>query len=205
MEDLEKLTLEVVEERLKEIAKEKSLDLMDEKVLWHYSQIYGGMTNEIADILCPRYGFIGNYPSQKKEEVKTYKNAFPEIRRRAKLQNISEQDMLEDACKNNPQYTRSEMEEFVRRIYHPTDSELDDDNLTVEVMEERLKEIADEMNLDLLDVRVLADYCKRYGGVSDEIADIVFPRYGFVAEQSVIRKMRMKFDGVLNQPIFLCL
>lgn len=60
----ENLTLEIVEERLKEVAKEHNLDLMDERVLVLYSQKYGGMTNEIADIISPRYGFIGNYPNQ---------------------------------------------------------------------------------------------------------------------------------------------
>lgn len=61
----ENLTLEIVEERLKELAKEHNLDLMNERVLVLYSQKYSGMTNEIADILSPRYGFIGDYPIQK--------------------------------------------------------------------------------------------------------------------------------------------
>lgn len=61
----ENLTLEIVEERLKELAKEHDLDLMNERVLVLYSQKYGGMTNEIADILSTRYGFIGDYPIQK--------------------------------------------------------------------------------------------------------------------------------------------
>lgn len=54
----ENLTLEIVEERLKEIAKAHGLDLMDERVSWHYGKEYGGLPNEIADIIFPRYGFV---------------------------------------------------------------------------------------------------------------------------------------------------
>lgn len=54
----ENLTLEIVEERLKEIAKAHSLDLMDERVPWHYGKEYRGLPNEIADIIFPRYGFV---------------------------------------------------------------------------------------------------------------------------------------------------
>ena len=45
----ENLTLEIVEERLKK---------MDERVPWHYGKEYGGLPNEIADIIFPRYGFV---------------------------------------------------------------------------------------------------------------------------------------------------
>lgn len=54
----ENLTLEIVEERLKKIAKAHGLDLMDERVPWHYGKEYGGLPNEIADIFFPRYGFV---------------------------------------------------------------------------------------------------------------------------------------------------
>lgn len=54
----ENLTLEIVEERLKKIAKAHGLDLMDERVPWHYGKEYGGLPNEIADIIFPRYGFV---------------------------------------------------------------------------------------------------------------------------------------------------
>lgn len=54
----ENLTLEIVEERLKEIAKAHGLDLMDERVPWYYGKEYGGLPNEIADIIFPRYGFV---------------------------------------------------------------------------------------------------------------------------------------------------
>ncbi|MEG1555796.1 MAG: hypothetical protein RR356_03635 [Bacteroidales bacterium] len=60
--EIKKLTLEIVENRLKEIAKRHNIDLMDESVLYLYSQEYGSLTNEIADILYPRYGFNGIYP-----------------------------------------------------------------------------------------------------------------------------------------------
>lgn len=63
--DKQKLTLEVVENRLKEIAKSHNIDLMDESVLYLYSKEYGSLTNEIADILYPRYGFKGIYPTPK--------------------------------------------------------------------------------------------------------------------------------------------
>lgn len=63
--DKQKLTLEIVENRLKEIAKRHNIDLMDEGVLCLYSKEYGSLTNEIADILCPRYGFKGIYPTPK--------------------------------------------------------------------------------------------------------------------------------------------
>lgn len=63
------------------------------------------------------------------EDYKIYKNAFAEIRRRVKLMKISEKDMLEQACKDNPQYTRSEMEELIRRIYHPSASDLEEERL----------------------------------------------------------------------------
>ena len=43
----ENLTLEIVEERLKKIAKEHGLDLMDERVPWHYGKEYGGLPNAI--------------------------------------------------------------------------------------------------------------------------------------------------------------
>ncbi len=54
----ENLTLEIVEERLKEVAKERNLDLMNERVLWYYCKEYGGLPNSIADIVFPRYGFV---------------------------------------------------------------------------------------------------------------------------------------------------
>ena len=47
----ENLTLEIVEERLKKIAKAHGLDLMDERVPWHYGKEYGGLPNEISDYL----------------------------------------------------------------------------------------------------------------------------------------------------------
>ena len=61
-----KLTLEIVENRLKEIAKQHNINFMDENVLYLYSKEYGGLTNEIANILYPRYGFKGIYPTIRK-------------------------------------------------------------------------------------------------------------------------------------------
>lgn len=63
--DKQKLTLEVVENRLKDIAQKHNIDLMNESVLYLYSEEYGSLTNEIADILYPRYGFKGIYPTPK--------------------------------------------------------------------------------------------------------------------------------------------
>ena len=57
----ENLTLEIVEERLEKIAKAHGLDLMDERVPWHYGKEYGELPNEIADIIFPRYGFVIRY------------------------------------------------------------------------------------------------------------------------------------------------
>lgn len=61
--ETKKLTLEIVENRLKGIARRHNIDLMDESVLYLYSKEYGSLTNEIADILYPRYGFKGIYPT----------------------------------------------------------------------------------------------------------------------------------------------
>ena len=61
----QKLTLGIVENRLKEIAQRHNIDLMDESILYLYSKEYGSLTNEIADILYPRYGFNGIYPTPK--------------------------------------------------------------------------------------------------------------------------------------------
>lgn len=60
---MKKLTLELVESRLQKLAKEHNLNVMDEKLLVLYCKRYGSLTNEIADILCPRYGFHGIYPT----------------------------------------------------------------------------------------------------------------------------------------------
>ena len=62
---MKKLTLELVESRLQELSKEHKLDIMDEKLLVLYCKKYGSLTNEIADILCPRYGLHGIYPTPK--------------------------------------------------------------------------------------------------------------------------------------------
>lgn len=64
---MEKLTFELVENRLQELSKEHNLDIMDEKLLVLYCKKYGSLTNEIADILCPRYGFHGIYPTSRNE------------------------------------------------------------------------------------------------------------------------------------------
>lgn len=64
---MEKLTLELVEGRLQELSKEHKLDIMDEKSLVLYCKKYGSLTNEIADILCPRYGFRDIYPTSRNE------------------------------------------------------------------------------------------------------------------------------------------
>lgn len=55
------------------------------------------------------------------------KSSWAEVRKMAKAQNISEEDMLKQLCKNNPQSTRSKMEEFVQRIYHPSASDLEEE------------------------------------------------------------------------------
>lgn len=60
---MEKLTFELVENRLQELSKRHKLDIMDEKLLVLYCKKYGSLTNEIADILCTRYGFRGIYPT----------------------------------------------------------------------------------------------------------------------------------------------
>lgn len=62
---LSTLTLELVESRLKEISQRHNLDITDESLLYLYSKEYGSLTNEIADILCPRYGFKGIYSTPK--------------------------------------------------------------------------------------------------------------------------------------------
>lgn len=62
---MKKLTLGLVESRLQELSKEHNLDIMDEKLLVLYCKKYGSLTNEIVDILCPRYGFHGIYPTKK--------------------------------------------------------------------------------------------------------------------------------------------
>ena len=61
---MKKLTLELVENRLQELSKEHKLDIMNEKLLVLYYKKYGNLTNEIADILCTRYGFRGIYPTK---------------------------------------------------------------------------------------------------------------------------------------------
>lgn len=61
--DKSKLTFEIVENRLREIAERHNISLNDEEVLYLYSKEYGSLTNEIADILFPRYGFKGIYPT----------------------------------------------------------------------------------------------------------------------------------------------
>lgn len=68
-----------------------------------------------------------------------------------------------------------------------------EENITLEIVEERLKKIAKEHNLELLDEQVLAYYCEQYGGLYDEIADIVFPRYGFIEDRAIIEEMRKRF------------
>ena len=55
------------------------------------------------------------------------KSSWAEVRKIVKAQNISEKDMLEQLCKDNPQSTRSKMEEFVQRIYHPSLSDLEEE------------------------------------------------------------------------------
>lgn len=62
---MEKLTLKLVEERLRGIARRENVDLMDENNLWLYTKEYGSLTNEIADVIYPRYGFRGVYPTPK--------------------------------------------------------------------------------------------------------------------------------------------
>lgn len=55
------------------------------------------------------------------------KSSWAEVRKIVKTQNIKEEDMLEQLCKDNPQSTRSKMEEFVQRIYHPSLSDLEEE------------------------------------------------------------------------------
>lgn len=57
------------------------------------------------------------------------KSSWSEIREKVNAQNITEEDMLEKLCKDNPQSTRSKMEEFVQRIYHPSISDLEEEKL----------------------------------------------------------------------------
>lgn len=57
------------------------------------------------------------------------KSSWAEIREKVNAQNITEEDMLEKLCKDNPQSTRSKMEEFVQRIYHPSISDLEEEKL----------------------------------------------------------------------------
>lgn len=55
------------------------------------------------------------------------KSSWAEVRERARRKNISEEDMLKQLCKDNPQSTRSKMKEFVQRIYHPSASDLEEE------------------------------------------------------------------------------
>lgn len=57
------------------------------------------------------------------------KSSWEDVRKIVKAKNIGEEDMLEQLCKDNPQSTRSKMEEFVQRIYHPSASDLEEEKL----------------------------------------------------------------------------
>lgn len=57
------------------------------------------------------------------------KSSWAEVREKAKVQNISEEEMFEQLCKDNPKSTRSKMEEFVQCIYHPSTYDLEEEML----------------------------------------------------------------------------
>ena len=68
-----------------------------------------------------------------------------------------------------------------------------EENITLEIVEERLKKIAKEHNLELLDEHVLVIYGEMYGGMMHNIADIIFPRYGFMGDRKIIEEMQKRF------------
>lgn len=49
----EKLTLEIVEERIKKLSSKHELPLRHPKVLWYYGKEYGGLPKDIADVIFP--------------------------------------------------------------------------------------------------------------------------------------------------------
>lgn len=141
------LTLELVEDRLKDISKRYNIDLMDERVLYFYTKEYGSLTNEIADILFPRYGFKGIYPTPKLETKEilnmqlvdkyhqllqeseiTLKNGkivipFYEMRKNVKKLQITENDMRR-ILSSYPKDYHIYIDEIVQKIYHPTKDDL---------------------------------------------------------------------------------
>ena len=60
------LTLEIVEERIKQLSVKHKLPLRHPKVLWYYGKEYGGLPKNIADIVFPLHGFTKDLSSLRK-------------------------------------------------------------------------------------------------------------------------------------------
>ena len=168
---MEKLTLELVESRLQELSKEHKLDIMDEKLFVLYCKKYGSLTNEIADILCPQYGFHGIYPT-KNETMKVYSNS-QELRK--ELQQIADSLNLPlndervgltwtgSGKSFTPQVYKEVLEPPYFRKGQKKDTSCETNStLTIEIMERRLLLIADELGIDVMEWRVIEEYLRRY-------------------------------------------
>lgn len=122
---LSELTLELVESRLKEIAQRHKIDLMDESVLYLYSKEYGSLTNDIADILCPRYGFKGIYPTPKSEIHIESSNTWTALRKQLKERGITEQQYYDWLVKNTtPPIVDEVLRLIVNHVYHSDEERL---------------------------------------------------------------------------------
>lgn len=62
----ENLTLEIVEERIKELSNKHKLPLRHPKVLWYYGNEYGWLPKDIADIVFPLHGYTKDLSSLRK-------------------------------------------------------------------------------------------------------------------------------------------
>lgn len=71
---MEKITLKIVAQRLRDLAKENNLNVLHEKVLYFYSERYNGVSNELADFLCAVYGFRGFLPRPNPHKKKYFLN-----------------------------------------------------------------------------------------------------------------------------------
>lgn len=170
---MEKLKLELVESRLQELSKEHKLDIMNEKLLVLYCKKYGSLTNEIADILCPRYGFHGIYPT-KNEAMKVYSNPQElrkELQQMADSLNLPLNDervgltWTGSGKSFTPQVYKEVLEPLYFRKGQKKDTSyesLSHNTLTIEMMEQRLLLIADELCIDVMEWRVIEEYLKRY-------------------------------------------
>lgn len=62
------------------------------------------------------------------------------------------------------------------------------ENLTLEIVEERIKKLSSKHELPLRHPKVLWYYGKEYGGLPKDIADVIFPLHGFTKDLSALRK-----------------